>query len=313
MISTILVPLDGSAMAEAAIPYAQWFLPGGGKLVLLRVLPEFDPLLTELLGTLDQEFAEEGQAEVETAEEVLSLAAKPVADAGLQPVTEVRRGDPASQILQAVAQNKADIVAMTTHGRGAVGRATYGSIADRVARESPVPVLMIRPDACEHRPPLVRRLLVPLDGSALAEEALPVAAEIAKRLDVPVHLVQAIDLAAALASLCGEGLFAISPSGEVYQEMADALQHGAEDTLQSAAARLAREGVTATWEVLSESPYLAIADASTPGDVIVMTSHGRGGVLRWLLGSVAEKLVREAPVPVVLVPTAGRGTKNVAG
>jgi nucleotide-binding universal stress UspA family protein len=313
MISTILVPLDGSAMAEAAVPYAQELLPAGGKLVLLRVLPEFDLLLTEFLGTLEEEFAEEGEAERETAQEVLSLAAKRFAGTGLHPVTEVRRGDPASQILQAVARHQVDLVSMTTHGRGAAGRATYGSVADRVARESPVPVLMIRPDACAHEPPLIRRLLVPLDGSTLAEAALPLAGETAKRLGVPVHLVQAVDTAAALASLSGEGLFAISPSGEVYQQMVDALQQGAQQTLQGAAAQLQGEGVAASREVLSGSPYLAIAEATKPGDVIVMTSHGRSGVLRWLLGSVAEKLVREAPVPVLLVPTPGRGARKVAG
>jgi nucleotide-binding universal stress UspA family protein len=167
---------------------------------------------------------------------------------------------------------------------------------------------MLRPDASEHELPLVRRLLVPLDGSALAEGALPVASEIAIRLAVPVRIVQAIDIPAAFAALAGEGMFEISPSGEVYQQMADALQQGARSTLQRAAARLEGEGVAQSWEILSGSPYVAIAEAGQSGDLIVMTSHGRSGVLRWLLGSVAEKLVREAPVPVLLVPSVGRGS-----
>jgi nucleotide-binding universal stress UspA family protein len=74
-----------------------------------------------------------------------------------------------------------------------------------------------------------------------------------------------------------------------------------------AIAHLKEEGVAASGAILDGSPFFAISDATEPGDLIVLTSHGRGGVRRWLLGSVAEKLVREAPVPVLLVPAVERG------
>jgi nucleotide-binding universal stress UspA family protein len=75
---------------------------------------------------------------------------------------------------------------------------------------------------------------------------------------------------------------------------------------------LKAQGIEATWTVLGHSPYFAIAAAAEPADLLVMISHGRGGVLRWLLGSVADKLVREAPAPVLPVPSARRGSGGAA-
>ena len=308
MISTVLVPLDGSAVAEQAIPYARALLPEGGTLVLLRVLPEAEPALTELHWSFD-EAPDVDDAASDAARTALEQVIARMGDTSRRRVVRVARGDPAEQILRAIARHAIDVVVMTTHGRGAIGRAIFGSVADRVSRASPVPILLVRSQPSVDATALaeVRRLLVPLDGSDLAEAALPLARELAQRLEAPVHLVQAVDFTALLAPVTGGGVLAVSPPGEVYQELMETIERGARDYLASVAARLEAEGMTATWAVLDGSPYFAIADAAEPGDLIVLTSHGRSGVLRWLMGSVAEKLVREAPVPALLVPSAGRG------
>ena len=80
---------------------------------------------------------------------------------------------------------------------------------------------------------------------------------------------------------------------------------------QLVVARLRNDGAEVDGATLSGSPFFAISDAAAPDDLLVLTSHGRGGVRRWLLGSVAEKLVREAPAPVLLVPAAGRIAETV--
>jgi nucleotide-binding universal stress UspA family protein len=80
----------------------------------------------------------------------------------------------------------------------------------------------------------------------------------------------------------------------------------ANSRLTTISERLAREGMDVSSQVLHGSPFLEIAEALQEGDLLIMTSHGRSGVRRWLLGSVAEKLVRDAPVPVILVPVAAR-------
>jgi len=332
MISTVLVPLDGSPVAEQAIPYAQALLPDGGEVVLLRVVPELDLLLTELLRTLEQAAAEgatdidgvlktlehaaaKGTTQMNAVPKDLEREATRIANSGLQSATEVARGDAAAQILRAIERDKVDLVVMTTHGRGAIGRTIFGSVADRVSQASPVPVLLVRPSpgGLESATADIRRLVVPLDGSELAEGALPVAVALAKRLRAQVRLVRAVELAATIASMNGLAVPSIPVSGEVYEQVLEAVLGDARGYLVAVAVRLEQAGVAATWAVLEGSPFFAIAEATETGDLVVLASHGRSGVMRWLMGSVAEKLVREAPVPVLLVPSAGRGTGAVGG
>jgi nucleotide-binding universal stress UspA family protein len=276
MYQPILVPLDGSSLAEQALPYAQKLAEPGCQLILLEVGQDDDLSVLE-----------------------------PHADSCARLETAV--GDPAEQILQVARDLNAGLIVMTTHGRGALGRWAFGSVADAVTRTSPVPVFVVRPQDGETTiAPDIRRVVVPLDGSPLAEEALPAATSLAQRLHVSVHLVTAIDATKILpVEIMRTGAFDAS----VYEETVAQLKADATAWLTQAVEQLQHEGVATTWSILHGSPFLAIADAVKPGDVIVMTTHGRGGAKRWLLGSVAEKLIREGPVPVVLVPAGTRANE----
>jgi nucleotide-binding universal stress UspA family protein len=220
----------------------------------------------------------------------------------------VVEGEPDEVITNAARERGVDMIAMASHGRGAIGRAIFGSVADRVARTATVPVLILRVpeetgdiDSAE-----IRRILLPLDGSPLAEQAIPVATEISRTLGVPVHVVRVVDLVTSLPISTGT----LGPAPSVATDVADRLwqeaENAARETVRSAVSQLQAEGIDASGATLHGSPFFAISDAAEPDDLIVLTSHGRGGVQRWLLGSVAEKLIREAPAPVVLVPTAER-------
>ena len=149
----------------------------------------------------------------------------------------------------------------------------------------------------------MRRLVVPLDGSPLAETALPFARSLAQHLGIPVHLITAIDPVSLVPSAVAP---ALAFDEALYEETLAALRDDAERWLTQASGTLREAGVEASWQIVSGSPYVAVADALQPGDAIVMTSHGRSGVKRVLMGSVAEKLIREGPAPVVLVPTGDR-------
>src|SRR5918994_552399 len=248
MISTVLVPLDGSPVAEQAIPYAQALVPDGGEGVFFQVVPEVEPLLAELVWTLAS--APES-AEIAAVQAALERVKARVGDNPVRWTTDVTSGDPAGEILEAIARHRIDLVAMTTHGRGALGRVTFGSVADRVSRESPVPVLLVRADA-DGLPPTTadfRRLVVPLDGSALAEASLPPVVDLAKHLGIPVHLVRALNLAAVLTPLIHEAGPLVPPPSEVSEQMREAVEPDARDYLTSVTTRLEYEGVSATWSV----------------------------------------------------------------
>ena len=138
--------------------------------------------------------------------------------------------------------------------------------------------------------------MVPLDGSALAEQAVPVAAAVAADLGVPVHLLRVLDVDALRATVQA-GIHAAA----AYVRSQEAVQHHAEEYLAEQAQELRNRNRTATTEVLTGSPAVTLLDAIRRDDLVVMTSHGRGGVRRMLLGSVADKLVRAAAAPVLLV------------
>jgi nucleotide-binding universal stress UspA family protein len=299
---SILVPLDGSSLAEQALPYAQALLAPGAELTLLEVVEESEPIhgmsgrLLAPVEDVQRMLERQAHNDLEKAEATLRGEQTPVR-------LVVARGNPAVEILRVAAEQGVDLIAMTTHGRGALGRWVFGSAADRVARSSPVPVLLVRPSEREPRPVVVRRLVVPLDGSPLSEGALPTAQTLAKRLRVPIHLISVIDM---MRIIPAEVAPVVAFDAAVYGETLCQLDAGAAALLTEISERLAHQGLHISSEVAHGSPFIRIAEAVHDGDLIVMTSHGRSGVQRWLLGSVAEKLVREAPVPVVLVPVAAR-------
>ena len=308
---TILVPLDGSPLAEAALPYARALLSAGGGLTLTRIVYNPDIasswMMRAAVSAAELERTFRAEAERELTQDANRLGG------GLARVRIViGAGEPAEEIVRLAAEEGVELIAMATHGRGALGRWTYGSVADRVARAATVPVLLVRParpgEAAmgpdSPAPASIRRLLVPLDGSELAEGALPVAERYAKRLAAPVTLIRVINPVAHLPPVYGAG--SLPSSWEVNDEVIKVEEEDAAAYLARVAQRLEDSGQTVERRVERGTAVGKIAGAIQPGDVIVMTSHGRSGVGRWVLGSVAEKLVREAPAPVLLVPAVGR-------
>jgi nucleotide-binding universal stress UspA family protein len=297
----ILVPVDGSPLAEQALPYAVALASPGTRIRLLLVLRDPEPV-RDLLGRVAvsrEEVLRQWHNAAETG--LRQLADRTRRYAGdLAFDVEVVVGDPAEQILQVAKDRGVDLIVMTSHGRGTAGRMMYGSVADRVLRNASLPVMMIRPEDATPEPgeAPIRRLVVPLDGSTVAAQALPMAKKLAHHLSVPIHLVSVIDVYRDLSPAAAYGL---AFSQQMYDEMETDAKQQTSQMLQQAAAQLSPAGISVTWEVLSGATAPAILDATRAGDVIVLTSHGRGGLKRWLIGSVAEKLVRESPVPLVLL------------
>ena len=301
--TSVLVPLDGSELSEQAVPFAMALAGDGGRVTLLQALPDAEPL-RKPFGAITMTEEEVEQMLDNLASEDLARAEKNWASAAPN-VTITKKtvaGDAASVILETADQENADLIAMASTGRGAIGRLTLGSVADRVVRTAEKPVLVVRGfDAPTSRSlPEINRVVVPLDGSDRAMLAVPVAATVAKQLRASVELLTAVDMPQVVSPAMAYGP-AFSP--EFYAELEEESTRNANAHLDEAVAEFEKVGVTAAKHVMLGSAVASIIDFTKHGDVVVMTSRGQGGFKRWFLGSVAEKLIRDAPAPVLLVPS----------
>lgn len=298
-----LVPLDGSDLATVSLPYLRALAGEQDDVVLLRMVPESTPL-TSIAGMAPERVARVTEQRVDAAKTYLHH----VSDVLLNETGHIRIrtevGLPHVGIVAVAEEEDVDMIVMATHGRGFIGRAMVGSVADRVARTATKPVLLINPPdrgipARAQQVANVRRLIVPLDGSERAREALPVVERLAKALGLRIHLLRAIDL---------RGEWVIDEAEDELDDLLTPMREDLTETMLAEAQRIKTNGTRASFQVTVGTPATVIAEAVEPGDVVVMTSHGASGIRRWLLGSVAEKLVRSEIAPVILVPVAGRET-----
>ena len=307
--SSILVPVDGSAESERAIVYAGKFAVD--RILLLRVLGGDPP--GESQSPLDI-FTSWRHEKIDEAVSDLERLAKEHAEAAQTIETATRYGNPAEIIIEEAVRH--DLIVMSSHGRGAAGRKVFGSVADRVLSHSTVPTLVVRVEDGDAvgTGTGAGRIVVPLDGSELAEEALPVARRAARMLERPLHLTRVVGMDEILATVRTRrkagGTDAIQvPDADPYEVARIDTEAEATSYLEDVAARFRDEGFQVTEEMRGGTPAFELAWAVTPSDLVVMTSRGQGGFQRWMVGSVAERMVREAPAPVLLVPVG----RNVDG
>jgi nucleotide-binding universal stress UspA family protein len=143
---------------------------------------------------------------------------------------------------------------------------------------------------------MYKRIVVPLDGSELAEEALAQARQLAQNMNIPIHIVRVVDTYRAQAvPAAGMAL-----DYSMLAELAEEEMEDAKSYIKQEIARLSGDGLTVTGDVLHGPIAQQIVDAANDEDVIVMSSHGRTGIKRWFLGSVAEEVMRRANCPVLL-------------
>ena len=283
MYERILVPLDGSETAEAALAYVQ-LLPSH-QVRLLAVESDRADLSAICKAARD-------------CQTYLEAVAEPLREQGRNVETIVVFGNPAEQILAFAAT--ADLVVMGSHGHGGVERFVLGSVADQVARHAPVPTMIVRVGPGQRRRCGSRASSFPLDGSTLAEQALPVAASLAADLGIPSTW-----CACSTSMPCGRRSRPASMRRRRTCAHRRPSSTHAEEYLAERAQELRNQDCAATSEVLLGSPAVDAArrdSARRPGG----DDHPRAGRRpRWLLGSVADKLVRAAAAPILLVPPSG--------
>jgi nucleotide-binding universal stress UspA family protein len=284
---SILVPLDGSALAEQVLPFVRTLAPLlDARVQLLHVVFETGDVTAELA-----EFAEAPLRR--NAESYLHAQATKLGADDLETDAEVQLGVPAEVIVEAAARKHVALIAMASHGYSGLKRWALGSVTTKVIHATYTPVLVVRGAA---RVAALKRILVPLDGSALARQALPFAAELATRAGAELLV---LTVAAPPLMLAPE-LASPFPS---FDEALAALKDQLKDELGSFADQLSRAQVPITPLAVSGFPADAIVDqaAHRQADLIVMATHGRSGLKRWTLGSVAEKVLHATATPLVLV------------
>jgi nucleotide-binding universal stress UspA family protein len=314
IMKTIIVPLDGSALAEQALPYARALAAlTGAQIHLMQAIPEqrvasvYTPMLAEAYaaGSDPSEALEhnhmpvmatlQSQAAMYLAEQAQALRTN-----AITVDIETYIGDPAEMIVEIAETKPAAWVVMATHGYSGLRRWTLGSVTDKVVQAASVPVLIVRSSPVA--PPAVvkfRNILVPLDGSELSQQALPLAVELAKANGALLTLVRAISPTADVWA--GTGLAGLPPIP--YDDVYEALHTQARSELEAIADDLSAQGLRVNTVVESAIAADAIiAEAHhCKADLVVMATHGRGGLRRWTLGSVADKVLHATITPLLLV------------
>jgi len=282
MVDRICVPTDGSDAAAAALDHALAVAADHDATVyLLHVADTTRDSVTRIGGDVVDVLEREGES-------IVADAAASAADRGVDAETAVRQGGVPETVAAYAEEIDADLVAMSTRGRQGVER-LVGSTTERVVRQSSVPVLALRPDDEATAYPY-EDVVVPTDGSAAATGALDRAVPIAERAGATVHVLSVV-------ATGGIGV------GDYVD--ADALSEYADDEVAAGVGRVEAAGVAAVGavEVAPSAPRGIRAYVDDRGvDLVAMGTHGRTGVSRYVLGSVAERTLRSAPVPVLTVP-----------
>jgi nucleotide-binding universal stress UspA family protein len=296
MLENFLVPLDTSEMSEQVLPYVELLAGRLGQPVHLLSIADDGQLMqiapdnVTIAGMVEERRA--------VVARYLREVRERLEEKSLTVTTEMASGHVADTILDTAARRSSGLIAMATHGRVGPERWFIGSVADRVARSAASPVLLVRPakDSVSS-PASIEKVILPLDGSTLAEAAIPHATFLAQAFERPVVLVRTLDMTWLGTGDGMTGDFALTP------DLQELLESDAKEYLARTATGLEAKGLKVERVFSFQLPATEIIEQAhkAPGALIVMSSHGRSGLGRTVLGSVADRVMRTAEAPVLLV------------
>lgn len=291
MYDRILVPLDGSTEAEIALPYAEEIaVRFAAELILVSVSEptgeEKDDLYLSYLERVKERVR--GQLQEWGAKEGAKLR------------SEVLLGRPANQILTYAEENTVSLIVMASRGRSGHGPWLLGNIAAKILRAINKPVLLVRVPPAQDRVQekrLVKRILLPLDGSDIGEAAFPYAEALALGMPAELILFQVLRPAVLIA----EGSTMVS--GAVYEKQEEIRKAHATAYLDNVAGKAEEKRLRISKALVSGYPPERIIDYAQASaiDLIAMSTHGRSGISRWVFGSVTDKVLHAGDTPVLTV------------
>jgi nucleotide-binding universal stress UspA family protein len=296
MYEKIMVPLDGSNAAERVLPYAEEIANKfNSEIALVSVAEpspaESDHLFLAYLRTIQ--------------EKVKTELGKWGAKTGTPVTMDVLTGKPAQEILSYAADKNVSLVVMASRGRSGEGPWLLGNIAAKVLRATTKPVLLVRKEAPAEslqRKGLIKKILVPLDGSKVAEQIVPYAEDLARGTGAELILFHAYQT--FLGVISGEAM--VTMSAEEIKEVNDHREEEAKAYLKTMTGTLREMGLTVSEVVVSGDPADAILSyAESNGvDIISMSTHGLSGIKRWVFGSVTDKVLHAGDMPVLVARAA---------
>jgi len=285
MVSKILVPLDGSQLSETILPYA-------------RTIADALKCPVELLAAIEPgTLSAKGQSDPQKASmNYLKGVATSFPDSRSVSCT-VEIGIPAEVIVDKASSQPDTFITMSTRGRSGIQRWLIGSVADKVLHATTNPLLLVKGEttAKTSGDATLRKILVPLDGSPLAEKALPHVVQLATKMMMEVVLVQA-PAAPRAASVEQD-------SDPAFQQIAKEIIKKAQGYLEARVKELQAKGLKVSSLLLDGEAAGEIIDLArkTPNNLIAMRTHGWSGIGRWVLGNVTERVVRHSGDPVLVI------------
>jgi nucleotide-binding universal stress UspA family protein len=272
MFQKVLVPLDGSKNAEASLPWVKRYAgPSKGEVLLLQVLTTEYPLKgpSFLAGTPE-------------AKQYLQGIEREFNFSGIPAKIVLRNGAVSRTIIDVAMKEGCQLIVMTTRGASRVTRWLMGGVTEQVMRLSPIPVLIIRSQTTHRQGSHPERILVPLDGSTRASSILPWAERLARFHHARVVLLH------------------VRPKEKPSHGNGLAFPSAVRERISRESFRLQEDGIKTVQRLEEGDAAEEILKACRASDLLALTTHGYGGFKRWVFGSVAEKVIREAPVPVFI-------------
>lgn len=284
----ILVTLDGSDLAELALPYAKELATAFGSEVLLLYVSE----------PAEQQYRHMHQLYIEDV-------AKQVKN-GIKKVTPViLDGTPAKEIIDYAKKNKVGLIVMASHGRSGIMPWAAGSVANKVLHTARMPLLLVRavkPPRRAQGKPILNRILLPLDGSEAGEAAVPYVRELMSRLGAEVILFGVVPPGKHIRTVGGLD-YVLYPEQDLEQVKAEAREY-----LDKVYQQLKGKKGKVRVELRAGDIAREIIDFAqkTRASLIAISSHGHSGIAKWVFGSIAHKIVQASKTPVLVVRATGR-------
>ncbi len=296
MFKQILLPLDGSHLAETALPAVLSLSEKlNAQITLLHVIEQNAPEAVHNEPHLSH--PEEANAYLEN----LANQSPPAQIKIKWHVHNAQVKNVAASIVEHTQEFKSDLIVMCAHGRSGINDMLFGGIAQHVVAKGATPVLLLQPMTSERKPFKLRRILLPLDSESLHDGSLPTAKYLAKAYEAELYLLCVIP---TFRTLTGEQAAASSLLPATANALLDIEEEHAKEHFQGHLNELIKEGFRTSAEIARGDPAQTIVNVAERGkaDLIILSTHRRAGLSAFWERSVAPNVVRRTRIPILLIP-----------